>query len=162
MSSKQIPPVTWEQGRDVVARLIETGKLQKVVASRDHADRLIQQSKNHLKSSTISAADDPEGAYSLLYTAARKSLTAVLEVQGLRPTASGGHVVIYEALRAQVDPPLGRVVLTFNRLRRSRHHSEYPPVSEPELTEEDVREDLVKAIEIVEVATRLLEEFPVF
>ena len=142
--------------------LIDAGKLQKVATSRGHADRLIQQSKNHLKSSAISAGDDPEGAYSLLYTAARKSLTAVLEVQGLRPTSTGGHVVIYEALKAQIDPPPGRVVATFNRMRRSRNHSEYPPGTEPELTEQDVLEDLEKAKEIVEVSQKLLDQFPIF
>ncbi|MDP1852196.1 MAG: HEPN domain-containing protein [Candidatus Planktophila sp.] len=146
----------------MVDDFIVSGKLQRVVASREHAERLLAQSRNHLSSCDLTASEDTEGAYALLYDAARKSLTAVLEVQGLRPTSVGGHVVIYQALKAQIDPPMGRVMATFNRLRRSRHNSEYPSVSEPELTEQDVREDLEKAKEIVEVAQKLLDKFPIF
>lgn len=162
MNGGPTPLSRWDQGREVVDDLISSGKLQRVAASRDHANRLLEQAKNHLRSCELTASEDPEGAYSLLYDAARKSLTAVLEVQGLRPTSTGGHVVIYQALKAQLDPPMGRVVSTFNRLRRSRHNSEYPPVSEPELTEQDVLEDLDKAKEIVDVAQKLLDKISVF
>lgn len=142
--------------------LINEGRLQKVAASRTHADRLTQQAKRHLASASTIANSDPEGAYALLYTASRKALTAVLEVQGLRPTVSGGHVVVYLALRAQLDPPMGKIILSFNRMRRSRHDNEYPPVSEPELSLNDVLEDLDKSADIVGRAEKLLDEFPIF
>ncbi len=162
MSSTLPPAGSWGQGRGKIDSLIEEEKLQKVTASRTHANRLLKQAQNHLASSASTAEDDPEGAYALLYTAARKSLTAVLEVQGLRPTTKGGHVVISDALKAQIDPPLGRILVTYNRLRRSRHNSEYPPVSEPELTADDVRQDLDKAKEIVEVSEKLMDQLPIY
>ena len=162
MSDNATLLLRWDQGREVVDGLIASGKLQRVFASREHAERLLDQSRKHLSSCDLTASKDPEGAYALLYDAARKSLTAVLEVQGLRPTSVGGHVVIYQALKAQIDPPMGRIMSTFNRLRRSRHDSEYPSLSGPELTEQDVREDLEKAKEIVGVAQKLLDKFPIF
>ena len=162
MSTTSPPVGSWGQGRGKIDSLIEEEKLQKVTASRTHANRLLKQAQNHLASSASTAEDDPEGSYALLYTAARKSLTAVLEVQGLRPTTKGGHVVISDALKAQIDPPLGRILVTYNRLRRSRHDSEYPPVSEPELTADDVRQDLDKAKEIVKVSEKLMDQLPIY
>ena len=70
--------------------------------------------------------------------------------------------MISDALKAQIDPPLGRILVTYNRLRRSRHNSEYPPVSEPELTADDVRQDLDKAKEIVEVSEKLMDQLPIY
>ena len=150
------------QGRKTVQRLIDSGRLQMVTSSRTHAERLLKQSHNHLTSAAKTAEEDPEGAYSALYDAARKALVAVLEVQGLRPTSKGGHIVICEALQAQIDPPIGNVVPVFNRMRRSRNGQEYPELGEPELTTRDVLEDLEKSKTIVEVAQKLLGQFPVF
>src|ERR1019366_7276795 len=130
------------QGNKTVHKLINDGRLQKVTSSREHADRLLTQSRNHLISTEKTAHHDPEGAYSSLYDAARKSLVAVLEVQGLRPTSKGGHIVICEALQAQTDPPFSEVITPFNRMRKLRNAHEYPGFEEPELTTSDVLEDL--------------------
>jgi hypothetical protein len=100
--------VRWEQGRAVIEQMIATGDLQRVSASREHADRLLGQARRHVSSTQIAAAADPEGAYALLYDAARKALTAILENQGLRPTSRGGHLAAYHAVRAQLDPPHGQ------------------------------------------------------
>jgi hypothetical protein len=53
----------------------------------------------HLNSAQVVARSDPDGAYTLLYDAARKSLAAVLQSQGLRPTSRGGHYAIQEAIQ---------------------------------------------------------------
>jgi hypothetical protein len=50
------------------------------------------------------------------------------------------HLAVYDALRAQLDPPLGSTMLPFDRMRRQRHDVEYPPTDSPALTPEDVRE----------------------
>ena len=162
MSDANSESINLNQGRKAVQKLIDNGRLQRITSSRVHAERLLKQSRNHLTSAAKTAEEDPEGAYNTLYDAARKALVAVLEVQGLRPTSKGGHVVIYDALKAQIDPPLGNVVATFNRMRKSRHGNEYPSVEEPELTTQDVLEDLAKSIEIVNVAEKLLGQFPIF
>jgi hypothetical protein len=38
----------WDQGRAVIDRMLAGAELQRVPASRDHADRLISQARNHL------------------------------------------------------------------------------------------------------------------
>jgi hypothetical protein len=100
--------VRWNQGREVIERMLADRQLQQLPASREHADRLMAQARRHLLTAQREAHQDPEAAYSVLYDAARKALVAILENQGLRPTSSGGHVAVLEAVSAQLDPPSGR------------------------------------------------------
>ena len=106
--------------------------------------------------------EDPPGGYALAYDGARKALTAILENEGLRPTTRGGHLAVFEAVRAQLDPPMGRVIRQFNRMRVRRHDAEYPPTDSPEITPTDVREDQATAEGLIEIATRLLDEMSPF
>ncbi|MGH3319254.1 MAG: HEPN domain-containing protein [Streptosporangiaceae bacterium] len=152
----------WNQGRATVERMLAYGELQRVPASRGHADHLIEQARKHLTSADEVCAADPEGGYALVYDAARKALTAALENQGLRPTTRGGHLAVYEATRAQLDPPMGRSLRAFDRMRRQRHEVEYPPTDAPALTEDDIREDLTKAAAIVDLAARVLDRMSPF
>lgn len=147
----------WNQGREAIDGLIAEGFIQRVAPSREHADLLIVQAHAHLSSAQKICADDPAGGYAMTYDAARKALTAVLENQGLRPTTRGGHLAVYQAVRAQLSPPLGEVLAPFDRMRRQRHDVEYPPVDAPALTETDVREDLPKATAIVQMAGQVLD-----
>ena len=162
MSSIEIRFINPGQGSKTVQKFIEGARLQQVVASRPHADRLLRQSRNHLLSASKLADSDPEGAYSPLYDAARKALVAVLEVQGLRPTTKGEHFIICEALEVQINPPFDDVITPFNRIRKMRNAQEYPNLEQPELTTEDVLEDLAKSTRIVEIAQSLLNQFSVF
>ena len=57
----------WVQGRAVIEQMLATGDLQQVPASREHADRLLEQARRHVHSTRNAAAADPEGAYALLY-----------------------------------------------------------------------------------------------
>ena len=151
-----------EQARPVIDSLIKITHLQVVATSREHADRLIREAERHTASARIICTTDLEGAYSLLYAGARKALTALLEIQGLRPTATGGHVVIYETLYAQLESPMERLISSFNRMRRNRNSREYPSVGKEELSIEVVREDLEKSEEIIMRAKVLLDELPIF
>jgi len=121
----------WDQGRTVVERMLADQQLQRVPASREQADRLIAQARTHLSSAANIRAADPPGGYALVYDAARKALTAVLENQGLRPRTRGGHLAVYDAVRAQLDPPLGKTLRPFDRMRRQRNDAEYPPSNAP-------------------------------
>jgi hypothetical protein len=105
---------------------------------------------------------DPPGGYALLYDAARKALAAVLENQGLRATTRAGHLAVYEATRAQLDPPMGKVPQPFDRMRRQRHDAEYPPTDSPALTPADIGEDIPKAGDIIDLAQRVLSEMSPF
>ena len=148
----------WNQGREVIDGLIADGLVERVAPSREHADRLIALAYAHLSSATAICAQDPAGGYAMTYDAARKALTAVLQNQGLRPTTRGGHLAVYQVVRAQLSPPLGDVLMPFDRMRRQRHDVEYPPVDAPELTEADVREDIPKARALVQLAAKVLDD----
>lgn len=152
----------WEQGRAVIERMLADGELQQIPASRDQADRLLAQARVHVASALLVCASDPPGGYALAYDAARKALTAILENEGLRPTTRGGHLAVVEALRAQLDPPMGRMLRQFNRIRIRRHDAEYPPTDSPEITSADVREDQATAASLIEVAAGLLDEMSPF
>jgi hypothetical protein len=151
-----------EQGRATIEQMLADGELQRVPASRQQAERLLAQARHHLHSATKVQAEDPAGGYALAYDAARKALAAVLENQGLRPTSRGGHLAIAEAVRAQLDPPMGAILRRFNRMRVRRNQAEYPPGDTPELTPDDVAEDEGKAEQIVDLAARLLDEMSPF
>ena len=152
----------WNQGRGTIDRMLASAELQRVPAIREHADRLISQARRHLVSAGEISEDDPAGGYTLIYDAARKALTAALENQGLRPTTRGGHLAVYEAIRAQLDPPMGQVLRPFDRIRRQRHDVEYPPTDAPQISADDVREDAVKAAAIVDISERVLDQMSPF
>lgn len=152
----------WEQGRAEVDALIVQGLIEKVSPSRAHADRLLTQARRHLANARDAAIGDPEGAYGTLYDAGRKALWAVLANQGLRPTTRGGHLAVYDAVRAQLDPPMGSQLRPFDRMRRQRHSAEYPTLDTPELDPEDVLVDVPKIQTIVDVAERVLDQMSVY
>jgi hypothetical protein len=152
----------WNQGRAEIERMLADSQLQRVRAGRDHSDRLIKQAREHLASAETICDSDPAGGYAMAYDAARKALTSILENQGLRPTTRGGHLATYDAVRAQLDPPLGHELRPFDRMRRQRHEVEYPRSDAPEMTREDVREDIPKARAIVDLAARVLDEMSAF
>jgi hypothetical protein len=152
----------WDQGRTDIDRMLADRQLQRVPPSREHADRMLAQARKHLTSAQEVCGDDPEGGYALLYDAGRKALTAVLGNQGLRPTSAGGHLAVYEAVRAQLDPPMGTVLRPFDRIRRQRRDAEYPHVNAPELDAADVREDVPKVQAILDLAARVLDEMSPF
>jgi hypothetical protein len=149
--------VRWEQGRAVIDRMLADGELQRVPASREQANRLLAQARTHVASALKVCDADPPGGYALAYDGARKALTAILENEGLRPTTRGGHLAVSEAVRAQVDPPMGRILRQFNRMRTRRHDAEYPPTDSPEITPDNVREDQGSAVGLIDLATRLIE-----
>jgi hypothetical protein len=152
----------WQQGREAVNGMIERGELERVPASRAHADLLLGQADRHLGSAKVIGGSDATGAYQLLYDAARKALAAVLENQGLRATSRGGHIAVLDAVSAQLDPPLGQILRPFDRLRRRRNQAEYPAEDRPGFSPEDVDRDLPKVREIVAVAGKVLDQMNPF
>ncbi|MGB6058652.1 MAG: hypothetical protein WBF71_10340, partial [Microthrixaceae bacterium] len=62
---------------------------------------LLDRARRHVLSAITTAKTDPDGALSLAYDAARKAATALLAHQGLRPTSTGGHLVVVTAMRQQ-------------------------------------------------------------
>lgn len=138
----------WATGRGDVEAMIGAGALEQVAPSADNAARLLEEAHRHLHSAELLAADDPAGAYDMLYAGARKAMAAALAAQGLRATSRGGHIAVQEALTLQLGRS-GSAVRPFGRLRRTRHDADYPRMDSPRLGPDDVAEDLPKARRIV-------------
>jgi hypothetical protein len=152
---------SWPTGIETVKELIVAGNLQKVAPSLESAHSFLAQAAGHLASAQSVATTDPTGAYSLLYDAARKSLAAVLQAQGLRATSKGGHYAIQEAVNAQfTKPPPRDAFRPFGRLRRTRNQIEYDDISP--ITTEDVEADVPLVHSLHAMAKQLIEVIPVF
>jgi hypothetical protein len=154
--------VTWQKGRDTVQALIDRGELEHVIASAKQAAIMLDDARRHLTSARTIAPLDPQGAYTLTYDAARKSLAAILEAQGLRATSKGGHVVLYDTALAQFHPPLGKLIRQFNRMRARRNQIEYASSENPVVTEDEVFADLEKAESLIALADKVLPQLDEF
>ncbi|ROQ56049.1 HEPN domain-containing protein [Rathayibacter sp. PhB152] len=150
----------WEKGRDTVDALLTARRMEQVPANREHAERLIEQARRHVLSAERVREDDLELAFSAAYDAARKALTAVFAIQGLRPTSQGGHVAVSEAARAQFDPPMGRVVTRFEWMRRTRNAAEYPQIGAPEIDVDEVSDAIASATQMLDFAVTVLDVLP--
>lgn len=150
----------WNQGRSAVDLFLGSGELERVPASRQAAEMELVRARTHVGSARQLSATDPEGAYTLAYDAARRALAAVLQNQGLRATSRGGHTVIYEAVRAQLDPPLGSILRPFNRMRARRNEVEYRSSEAPTVTPEEVGADLTKVEALIELAEKVIPNMP--
>ena len=135
--------------------MLAAGDLEQVTPSTENAARLLAEAQRHLRSAELVADADPAGGYDLLYAAARKSMAAVLAAQGLRATSKGGHVAVQEAVAAQLGRS-GAVVRPLGRLRRTRNDADYPRLDSPQLSGQDIAEDLPKARDIVTATGHLL------
>lgn len=148
----------WAQGRATIDRMLSDGHLERVPVAREAANSLIEKARTHLRSADLLADTDTELAYDALHAANRKALTAVLLAQGLRPTREAGHTGVFEAVRAQLDPPLGRTLAPYSRIRRARNAGDY--LDELPSGPGDVRSDLPLCSAIVDAAARVLGQMP--
>jgi hypothetical protein len=152
---------SWPTGIETIKELIAAGNLEKVAPSLEAAHGFLLQAAGHIDSAHSIANTDPTGAYSLLYDAARKSLAAVLQAQGLRATTKGGHYAIQEAINAQfTQPPPREAFRPFGRLRRNRNQVEYEDATP--ITAEDVDADIAVVRTMHAVAEHLVDALPVF
>ena len=106
---------------------------------------------------------DPVGSFQLAYDAARKSLAALLIVQGLRSTSGGGHLAVYDAALAQFGRGAGRATIReFAWMRRLRNRSEYPAIDDPVATDADAAAGRAAAERMIDLAEKLVPELPAF
>ena len=152
----------WEQGRDVVDDLLARGRLTRVTPNRDLAEALVTQARAHLVSSAAVVDADPAGAFTLVYDAVRKALTAILMNQGLRAGGDGAHAVLLEVVLAQLNPPLGATFRPFSWMRPLRNHTQYPAPDHPTAQAEDVEEAIPAAADILDTAIRLFDQMPAY
>jgi hypothetical protein len=103
----------------------------------------------HLSSARILAATEDAGAaFVTAYDAARKSLAAMLAVQGLRARGGdGGHRVLSELMQAQLPQHKG-TVREFDWMRQKRNDTQYPAPGKPTATANDLA-----AVPVLDAAT---------
>jgi HEPN domain-containing protein len=136
--------------------MIEQRHLQHVAADMETAAALLSSARRHVESAGLTVDNDPEAAYALAYDASRKSATALLAHQGLRPTSAGGHIVVVDVMRAQFPGVPG--LTSLDRLRRRRNQAEYPdPRSYDPITVSEAKEAIEVAAGCVSSAERLLQ-----
>jgi hypothetical protein len=142
--------------------MLERREVERVPPSRDHADKLLAQARDHLDSAELVAKTDAVGAYQMLYDAARKALCAILENEGLRATSRGGHIAVFEAITAQLDPPLGQVLRPFDRMRRRRNDAEYPNQHSPSINADDALREVPRVKGILDLAANVIDQMSPF
>lgn len=146
----------WAQGQQAVEQLLRDRHLQQVVPDDATVTALLQTASRHIATADSAVDDDPEGAYSLAYDAARKAATALMARQGLRPTSAGGHIAVVDVIRAQFPRVPG--LTSLDRLRRRRNQSEYPqPRSYDPIEPAEAAEAVAVARDCLASARRLLE-----
>lgn len=150
----------WDQGRSVIDDLLGKRHLEQVSANIEHAEKLLEHAHRHVASAESLRDTDLELAFSAAYDAARKALTAVLAVQGLRPTSAGGHLAVYYASLAQFEPPMGTKIKRFDWMRRVRNDTEYPQLDSIDLDVDDVNEATAAAHEVIKMAGTLIALLP--
>lgn len=154
--------MSWDKGSATIEALIDAGMLQRVTASTQQAQVMLDDASRHLASVAVIADSDPLGAYVLTYDAGRKAMASILEAQGLRATVKGGHIVLFDVAMAQFDPPLGKLIRPFNRMRARRNQVEYASSQNPGVTTEEVLADLEKVTGLIELAARVLPQLGPF
>lgn len=152
--------MAWEQGRATVESLIKTGMLERVPPNLSAAQSLVEVAETHLASALTLAETDTVLAYDALHGANRKALSAILLAQGLRPTRAGGHIAVHDAVHAQLEPPVGRDLSAYHRVRRARNAGDYR--EEHDAAADDILADHPGCQKIVDIAKRVIGQMPPF
>ena len=153
--------MTWTQGQAVVEQLLSSGELERVTPNPTAAVASLAVCDAHITAARTIRSDDPVGAVSLAYDAARKALVALMLAQGLRPTRRGGHVAVTQTASAQLDPPL-RIGRRVDRIRRLRNANEYPDAATRLALVGDADDAIDVAIEALDAARRMLPHLTPF
>lgn len=152
--------MTWEKGSEEVLGLLNSSppELERVDPNLDHAERLLGEAEIHIRGCDQLLSVDPPGTAQLAYDATRKACEALLAVQGLRSTRSGGHIAVADAARAQFNGPKGMAIFAkVNQLRRERASTQYPREDTPTVTTADAAVTLEVSRSVVEAARKLLD-----
>lgn len=151
----------WARGREEILGMIERRELEQVTANNELGERLLATARQHLASAKLLASTDPYLGYAAVHDAIRKSLSALLQVQGLRATTSGGHLAVNQAVRAQFGASMGPILRPVDRIRITRHEAEYPGQA-TYIDEQSVLDDLPRAEAIVDAVAQAMPHLTVF
>ncbi len=140
---------------DAIEEMISEGLIEGVQPDRPAALAELGMARAHLDSVERVLETDPALAYTALYDAARKAVSAEMRHRGVRAIGQTGlHVKTLLYARRMfaglgIDDALG----SLERMRKNRHGSEY---SVSVITASQVRRDLPRALAIVAKIEQLL------
>lgn len=108
--------------------MLAIGRLEQVPADPATAQARLLRADQHLTTAAGLVGIDNDVAYTSLYDAARKAITAHMLAHGLRaPGKTGAHQAIGDYALERVPDPSGAVA-DFQRLRKRRNRSEYDDI----------------------------------
>lgn len=116
---------------DPVTDMLAEGRLERVPTNRLFVGERLTQAGRHLKTATDAARDNPAGSLSLAYDAARFSVDAHLNANGLRATnRPGAHRATVAYARAKMGGVVAEDDLaTYDAMRDVRNTIDYPPLT---------------------------------
>lgn len=135
-----------------IQKLLDDGVIRKIKADTETARVEVATARSHLDTAATAARSDPNGAFQLVYDAARKAISAHMRANGYRVgRGQGAHMRTgryAEVALPGVDP---RHLDAFEDLRSIRNQSEYDALL---LEEHDALEALEHATAIVDAVDR--------
>lgn len=108
----------------LVANVLPPNHFEFVNTGREEAIFDLANARNHLASSREISKSDPAGSYQLAYDAARKSIQAILALNGIRVRSAGGHFAFVRVAESGIFQNAAWNEL--REMRRVRNLLEYP------------------------------------
>lgn len=153
----------WTRGEQAIRDLLDAGELLRVPGAVSVAPWLLDTARAHVESGSVITELDPDGAYQLYYGAAHKSAEALLQVQGLRPTAKGGRLAVKDAVVAQFGrSQAGEVLRRLGRMRRRHLQLDFPIEVHEHIDGAELREAHAWAQEILDISSKLVPRLDLF
>jgi HEPN domain-containing protein len=148
----------WTTGEAEIERLLDQGSIERVQGAQADGESWLERARRSLDAARMLVQAAPDSSITVTYDAARQACVALLAQQGLRPTTSGGHYAIEEAIRAQ----FGASLRAFGGLRRRRNELEYPLYPTEKASAEEAAEAIKTADHIIDAVAGLLPNLGFF
>lgn len=108
-------------GDAVIEQLLRDRHLEQISGDTANGESFLAVARQRLSSARQLVSTDPESAFTLAYDSARIACTGLLAQYGLRPTTTGGHIAVTQAVRAL----LGERFAFVDQMRSLRNTLEY-------------------------------------
>lgn len=148
----------WPRGEAEVEDLLRRRDLEIIAGAAADGTLLLAQADRTASTAAGLIETDAYSAYILAYDAARFACVALLAQQGLRATSNGGHYAVERTVRAQ----FGSGFRPFGDLRRRRNELEYPHHPADTASEDESRNAVEVARQLMAAARALLDQLSFF
>jgi hypothetical protein len=148
----------WPRGEAAIEELLRRGELEQIAGLAADGSPLLARAERTAATAAGLVATDTYSAYVLAYDATRFACVALLAQQGIRATSGGGHYAVERAVRAQFGPGFR----PFGDLRRRRNELEYPRLPTDAATEDEARQAVEVARQLITAANTLLGQLTFF